>query len=60
MNSNFNEPDNIELNEDEQQQRKEAYEQWLVNKEQIEVDELQGQLYEPRDREQFINKNEKE
>lgn len=60
MNSNFNEPDYKELEQDEQQQRKEAYEQWLANKEQEEINELQGQLYEPRDREQFINKNEKE
>lgn len=51
-----NNPDEVEQQEDEEQSRREAYEYWLAQKKLTEDIDLL--MYEPRDREQFINKHE--
>lgn len=61
MNSNHNEPDQVEVEveEDEQQAKEEqsrAFEEWLKDKAARELGDIYG--YEPRDREQFIERNE--
>lgn len=51
-------PDLLEQQEDEEQSRREAYEDWMEQKRDMAKDDTVLMPYEPRDREEYINKYE--